>query len=76
MSINSFGITRGFILPNGEIAKNGTRHDDIAMEYLNNHPKIREIYDKKQCDLCDFMVQVVFLADLLYNILGVLRGLI
>ena len=56
---NSFGITRGFILPNGDIAKNGTRHDDIALDYLNNHREARMKYDKIGGDLCDFMVSVL-----------------
>ena len=27
-------ISRGFILPDGTVARKGTQHDDIAMEYI------------------------------------------
>ncbi len=52
----SYGISRGFILPNGDIARTGTRHDDIALDYLNNHIDLRNEYDKIGGNLCDFMV--------------------
>ena len=49
-------ISRGFILPNGSVAKSGTQHDDIAMEYIYQ-AKLQSQYDKsKYKDLCDFMV--------------------
>ena len=49
-------ISRGFILPDGSVAKNGTQHDDIAMEYIC-YAKLQSQYDKsKYKDLCDFMV--------------------
>ena len=53
---NSFGITRGFILPDGDVAKTGTRHEDIVMEYLNDHIDKWKLYQKQGGDLCDFMV--------------------
>lgn len=49
-------ISRGFILPDGSVARKGTQHDDIAMEYICDH-KLQFKYDKsKYIDLCDFMV--------------------
>ena len=49
-------ISRGFILPNGEVARKGTQHDDIAMEYICDQ-KLQSQYNKsKYNDLCDFMV--------------------
>ena len=56
MEKKSYGISRGFILPNGEIARTGTRHDDIALEYLNSHKDLRKKYDEIGGNLCDFMV--------------------
>ena len=49
-------ISNGFILPDGKIAKMGTQHDDIAMEYLNEHKLYDEYKNSKYSDLCDFMV--------------------
>lgn len=49
-------ISRGFILPDGSVARKGTQHDDIAMEYICDH-KLQSKYDNsKYKDLCDFMV--------------------
>ena len=49
-------VSRGFILPDGTIARKGTQHDDIAMEYICDH-KLQDKYDRsKYKDLCDFMV--------------------
>ncbi len=53
---NSWGITRGFILPNGEVAKNGTRHEDIALSYLSEHEGLLKKFDSYGGDICDFMV--------------------
>ena len=49
-------ISRGFILPDGTIARKGTQHDDIAMEYLNDYNMFEEYKKSKYNDLCDFMV--------------------
>lgn len=49
-------ISRGFILPDGTVARKGTQHDDIAMEYICDY-KLQDQYSKsKYRDLCDFMV--------------------
>ena len=49
-------VSRGFILPDGTIARKGTQHDDIAMEYICDY-KLQAKYDRsKYNDLCDFMV--------------------
>lgn len=49
-------ISRGFILPDGTVARKGTQHDDIAMEYICDY-KLQDQYGKsKYRDLCDFMV--------------------
>lgn len=49
-------ISRGFILPDGTVARKGTQHDDIAMEYICDN-KLQDQYDKSKFrDLCDFMV--------------------
>ena len=49
-------ISRGFILPDGTAARNGTHHDDVAMDYICTH-HLLEKYDKSQHrDLCDFMI--------------------
>lgn len=49
-------ISRGFILPDGKIAKHGTQHDDVAMEFISeNH--LLDKYDKSRYrDICDFMI--------------------
>ena len=49
-------ISRGFILPDGTVAKKGTQHDDIAMEYLCDYKLFSEYQKSKYRDLCDFMV--------------------
>lgn len=49
-------VSNGFILPDGTVAKKGTQHDDIAMEFICDH-KLSDRYNKsKYRDLCDFMV--------------------
>lgn len=49
-------VSRGFILPDGTIARKGTQHDDIAMEYICD-ANLQSQYDKsKYRDLSDFMV--------------------
>ena len=49
-------ISKGFILPDGKVARKGTQHDDIAMEFICDN-KLQDRYDKsKYKDLCDFMV--------------------
>ena len=49
-------ISRGFILPNGTVARKGTQHDDIAMEYICDHKLLEEYQKARYRDLCDFMV--------------------
>lgn len=49
-------ISRGFILPNGTVARKGTQHDDIAMEYISDHGMLSQYDRSKYQDLCDFMV--------------------
>ena len=56
MENNSWGITRGFILPDGEVAKNGTRHEDIALSYLSEYPWLLRKLDQYHGHICDFMV--------------------
>lgn len=48
-------ISRGFILPNGDVARHGTQHDDIAMNYICDN-KMLEDYDKSRLDPCDYLV--------------------
>lgn len=48
-------ISRGFILPNGDVARHGTQHDDIAMNYICDN-KMLDAYDESGLDPCDFMV--------------------
>ena len=53
---SGIAITKGFILPDGTVAKNGLKHDDIAMDYICNM-KMLERYEKSRYkNLCDFMV--------------------
>ena len=49
-------ISRGFIFPDGTIARKGTQHDDIAMEYLNDYKLYDEYLKSQYHDLCDYMV--------------------
>ena len=49
-------ISRGFILPDGTVARKGTQHDDIAMEYICDHKLLEEYQKSRYRDLCDFMV--------------------
>ena len=49
-------VSRGFILPDGTIARKGTQHDDIAMEYICDHNLMSEYEKSNYHDLCDFMV--------------------
>ena len=49
-------ISRGFILPDGTVARKGTQHDDIAMEYICDYKLYPEYVKSKSRDLCDFMV--------------------
>lgn len=49
-------ISRGFILPDGTVARKGTQHDDIAMEYISDHEMLSQYDRSKYQDLCDFMV--------------------
>lgn len=49
-------ISRGFILPDGTVARKGTQHDDIAMEYICDYKLQTEYENSKYHDLCDFMV--------------------
>ena len=49
-------VSRGFILPDGTIARKGTQHDDIAMEYICDFNLHAEYERSKHDDLCDFMV--------------------
>lgn len=49
-------ISRGFILPDGTVARKGTQHDDIAMEYICDNNLQRQYDKSKYRDLCDFMV--------------------
>ena len=49
-------ISRGFILPDGSVAKHGTHHDDVAMEYINEHHLFEKFAKSRYRDLCDFMI--------------------
>ena len=49
-------VTRGFILPNGTVAINGTQHDDIAMNYICDNKLLPKFDSSRYRDPCDFMV--------------------
>lgn len=49
-------ISRGFILPDGRVARSGTQHDDIAMNFICDEKLLSQFDRSIYKDPCDFMV--------------------